>query len=562
MLKIRIPKRKLLSITSNYNEKLIISHPIPGYDVITIKDLRASSVYSVLEALKIPLNVYEKDAIRVVAKDTLSSTTAYSNQRRQFIPTVFTPTGFVHYTYSEIIKELDKKPKFKKHPYYYITRFEDVSKYISKHPFMLSSKSSNIILSDNTFICYTSNPHEPDQYGDLGWNAKKISSLDEVSLMSDTFTFSYTYFDADKIPGDQDDSVHLVHNKNKVRVFKDYTKKFVIKNLRVAQLNDYAKAIFLMPVFDKTGKELSAANKMLSITKNYSIKGFNKLKVDQKYSTVYANFLAMYQDCEDIIEHNLSVFFGKGSSICFDSEPDSTYGRYQNSVHQLLYNGSSKYNVSIKNPITSSSGSAYTDVQTIDRSKETLEENPESSLKVFYEFCLKTSILEKLVLSDLSSLKPLPIKLSAKPSLATTYQYKLLKLFLYGLGLIERANPKMLADDIIKDVFTYQSTRCHSNYLTTQFIPIRFRLRKDRAFGILSKYQDSTLISRPLEPTERIKAKTTKSSSVLTNKQLAQALGAPDEQSIEKLYEKFSKFASDTDLDLTQEDFNKSIDNL
>ena len=165
MLKIKIPKRKLLSINSSYNEKLIISQPVPGYDIITIKDLTASSVYSVLKALNIPLNVYGKDAVRVVAKDTVTSATAYSNYRREFIPTIFTPTGFIHYTYSEITKQLDNKPGFKNKPYYYLAHFEDLRKHISRHPFMLTSKSCNIILSDNNFICYSSNPHEPDQYG-------------------------------------------------------------------------------------------------------------------------------------------------------------------------------------------------------------------------------------------------------------------------------------------------------------------------------------------------------------------------------------------------------------
>jgi len=560
MLKIKIPKRKLLSINSSYNEKLIISQPIPGYDIITIKDLTASSLYSVLKALNIPLNVYGKDAVRVVAKDTVTSATAYSNYRREFIPTIFTPTGFIHYTYSEITKQLDNKPGFKNKPYYYLAHFEDLRKHISRHPFMLTSKSCNIILSDNNFICYSSNPHEPDQYGDLGWETKTVSSLDDVSLISDTFDFSYTYYDQDKIPGDLNDHAHLLHKKNRVKTFKDYTAKFVIKNLEVAQLTDYAKAIFLMPVFDKTGKELSAANKLLSITKDYSIKGFNKLKVDKKYSLIFSKIIQMYEDCEDDITKGLSILFGKGSSLFFNSDLDTTYGRYQNAIHQIFYTGSSKYNPGTKNPIINSQ-SDYADVQSIDRSKDILQQNPEASLKVFYEFCLKTSILEKLVLSDAPTLS-LPIKLSAKPSLSTTYNYRLLKLFLFGIGLLQKSNPKMYIEDIIRATFSYQSTRVYSNYLNTHFVPIRLHLRKDRAFTILDSYQDSTLIARPLEPTQRIKTKSANTNSVLTDKQLAKALGVSNEQSIEKLYEKFSKFVSDTDPDLTQEDFDKSIDNL
>ena len=306
---------------------------------------------------------------------------------------------------------------------------------------MLTSKSCNIILSDNNFICYSSNPHEPDRYGDLGWETKTVSSLDEISLISDTFDFSYTYYDQDKIPGDLDDHAHLLHKKNRVKTFKDYTTRLVIKNLKVAQLTDYAKAIFLMPVFDKTGKELSAINKMLSITKDYSIKGFNKLKVDKKYSLVSSKIIEIYEDCEDNIEKGLSILFGKGSSLLFNSDVDTTYGRYQNPIHQMLYTGSSKYNPGIKNPIMHNQ-SDYADVQSIDRSEDALQQNAEASLKVFYEFCLKTSILEKLVLSDASALS-LPIKLSARPSLSTTYNYRLLKLFLFGLGLLQKSNPKM-----------------------------------------------------------------------------------------------------------------------
>lgn len=572
MLKIRIPKRKLFSITSDsYKEdkvRFALSRPAGGSEIITIKDLSAKSVFTVLSALKIPINIYEKDGIKVAAKDIATSASAYSNVRNEFIPTVFVsdtedPITFadrfcIEYTgltHRKIEEQLSTKPGFVSANYYYITSASHILAYSAYGVFLLKGKDCNIVVHPDHFRYFSSNFYDPDQPADLGWQKKTLKTLDEIAILSDEFTFSYQYTDGYKIPGGVGDRAHLVHKKNKVKIYREYTKKLQIQNLQVASLQDYTVASFLVPSFDKTGKDLSAANKMLTITKDYSIKGFAKLKVDDKYIQVRDMLADIYADHRDQIRANIKTVFGATSNIYFDDGSD-VYGRYNEKIHQLLYNSSSKQPQGTKSlilhPTADSSG-----IVTTKRELSTLEANEEASSKVFFTFCANACILEKALLS-----LPLDIKLSAKTSESTTFQFDLLKLYLYGIAMLENFSPTKDGATIISNTFSYQSVKCNSALLGLQFLPIRFYLKKSRAFMILSKCQDSTVLSRPLEPTKRIKNKAQASQALMTNKELAEALGCAKEEDVENLYKKFVNGIFTADPSKTPDEFTDDLKKL
>ena len=102
MIKIKIPRRKLLSIRFNKDltekcadpaAKFILSLPLGGYEDITIKDTSTESIRDTLAALLLPLNVYHKDDIRVLTKSVSSFNASFSyninSDTRKFFPTLF-----------------------------------------------------------------------------------------------------------------------------------------------------------------------------------------------------------------------------------------------------------------------------------------------------------------------------------------------------------------------------------------------------------------------------------------------------------------------------------------